>query len=93
MPWVSQEEAAGLNIPADTLQTVELNRHRFTLRQAKYWLKMHNYANAYYRTTTNYWRFMQTPPIIGSRYQSKKINDDIILVYQHYDPKSINDML
>lgn len=84
MPWVSKEEAASLNIPRRTLQTVEINRHRYTLRQAKAWLKAHSYANAYYRTTLHYWRFMQTPPIIGAEYHSKKLNDDIILVFQTY---------
>jgi hypothetical protein len=84
MPWVSKEEATKLNIPHKTLQTIEINRHQFNLRQAKKWLKDHSYANAYYRTTTNYWRFMQTPPIVGATYQSKKLNDYIILVFQHY---------
>ena len=84
MPWVSIEEAKRLNIPKKTLQTVEINRHKFSLRQAKKWMKDHNYANAYYRTTANYWRFMQTPPIIGSTYYSKKLDNDVILVYQEY---------
>lgn len=85
MPWVSKKEATNLNIPHTTLQTIELNRHLFNLRQAKKWLKDHNYANAYYRTTANYWRFMQTPPIVGAAYRSKKLDgEDIILVYQYY---------
>ena len=84
MPWVSIEEATKLNIPHKTLQTIEINRHKFNLKQAKKWLRDHNYANAYYRKTLNFWRFMQTPPIVGASYHSKKINDDVILVFQEY---------
>ena len=84
MPWVSIAEAKRLNIPHRTLQTIELPRYRFNLRLAKKWLKDHSYANAYYRTTTNYYRFMQTPPIIGAEYHSKKLINGVILVFQTY---------
>lgn len=89
MPWVTQEEAARLNIPHTTLQTLELPKSKFTLAGAKHWLKMHNYANHYYRPTAHYWRFLQTPPIIGSHYYSKKIANGIIIVHQTYDKGSV----
>jgi hypothetical protein len=85
MPWVSKTEARKLNIPKKTLQTIELKKTKFTLAKAKKWLKDNNYANAYIRPTTNYYRAMQTPPIIEASYYSKPIDDgNIILVFQEY---------
>jgi hypothetical protein len=85
MPWVSKAEALKLNIPHKTLQTIELRKHKFNLRQVKQYLREHNYANSYIRKTLNFYRAMQAPPIIGSKYWSVPIeNGDVILVYQEY---------
>ena len=85
MPTITKATAIRMGIPRTTLQTIELSRHAFTLWGAKKWLKDHNYANAYYRTTKNYYRFMQTPPIGDAQFLSKKIDHDwIVLVYQQY---------
>jgi len=84
MPYVSKKEAIRLNIPKKTLQTIELPKDKFTLREAKSWLKDNGYAYHYWRTTTNYIRFMQCPPIIGSTYHSIKLPNGVILVYQTY---------
>lgn len=85
MPMITQAEAIHMGIPKRTLQTILLNRHAFSLRSAKKWLKDHNYANAYFRITKNEYRFMQTPPIEHARYFSKKIDSgNIVLVFQEY---------
>ena len=84
MPYVSQKKALELNIPHKTLQTIELPKDKFNITSAKDWLKKHNYANSFYRTTTHFIRFMQTIPIIGASYHSKKLPSGIILVYQKY---------
>lgn len=58
MPLISKATARNMGIPNKTLQTIEIPK-TFTLKEAKYWLKHHNYANSYYRLTTNFIRFMQ----------------------------------
>ncbi len=56
----------------------------YSLREAKKWLKDHAKANSYIRETNNYWRAMQTPPIIGSNYHTSKLSNGILYVYQAY---------
>lgn len=83
MPTISQTEAKRMGIPHKTLQTILINRIH-SLKDSKQWLKDNNYANSYYRTTANFRRFMQTPPIKGSKYYSKKLSNGVELVYQEY---------
>ena len=98
MPSITITDAVRKGIPRTTLtivdrfsanfvgllQTILLDRRYFTLRTAKKWLKDHNYANSYYRTTKNEYRFSQTPDIRNAGYFSKKITPSIILVFQRY---------
>lgn len=84
MPYVSKKKALELNIPRKTLQTIEMPMDKFNITTAKTWLKKHNYANSYYRKTTNYIRFMQVMPITGANFHSKKLPSGIIFVYQSY---------
>lgn len=84
MPTITKSEATKKGIPKKTIQTIELPKDKFNLRTAKKWLKDHNYANAYYRTTDNYYRFMQTPDINNANYYSKKLPNDVIIVFQNY---------
>lgn len=48
------------------------------------WLKDHSKANSYIRETTNYWRAMQTVPIIGSSYYTTTLSNGILYVHQEY---------
>lgn len=84
MPTISQEEAVKMGIPHETLQTIELPKRKFNLRQAKKWLRENNYVNTYYRTTLNFYRFMQVFPIRNASYHSKELSNGVILVYQKY---------
>ena len=84
MPTITQAEARSMGIPRKTLQTILLDKHYFTLRTAKKWLKDHNYVNSYYRTTKNEYSFMQTFPIEGSHYWSFKVSPVVLLVYQEF---------
>jgi hypothetical protein len=84
MPLITKTEAKKKGIPSKTLQTIELPKSKFNLTTAKAWLKKHNYANSYYRTTDNYYRMMQTPDIKGANYYSKKLPNGVILVFQEY---------
>lgn len=84
MPTITQIEARRMGIPHKTIQTILFNKNQFNVQTAKKWLKEHNYVNSYYRTTTNEIRFMQTFPIKKAKYYSKKLPDDVILVFQEY---------
>ena len=84
MPWVSKKEAKRLNIPKRTLQTILIPKDNYSLREAKKWLKDHSKANSYIRETTNYWRAMQTPPIVKALYDTTKLSNGIMYVYQEY---------
>lgn len=85
MPQLTKAQARQKGIPSKTLQTILLDKHYFTIRTAKKWLKDHNFVNSYWRATANEYRFLQTPDIKGAIYYSKKIDDgQIILVFQEY---------
>lgn len=84
MPWVSKKEATKLNIPKKTLQTILIPKDKYSLREAKKWLKEHSKANSYIRETTNYYRAMQTVPIVGSNYHTSTLANGIMYVYQDY---------
>lgn len=84
MPWVSKSEATKLNIPKKTLQTILIPKNKYSLREAKKWLKEHSKANSYIRETKNYYRAMQTVPIVGSDYYTSKLSNGIMYVYQQY---------
>ena len=83
MPLISQQEARQMGIPKKTLQTILISR-KHTLAESKQWLKDNNYANSYYRTTANFRRFMQTPPIKGAKYYSTVLPNGVELVHQEY---------
>ena len=84
MPSITITEAKNKGIPKKTLQTILFDLDTFNVTTAKAWLKKHNYANAYWRKTTNQVRFMQTPDIRNATYYSKKITPDITFVFQEY---------
>ena len=84
MPWVSKKEAKKLNIPKRTLQTIIIPKDKYSLREAKKWLKDHSKANSYIRETTNYWRSMQTPPIVKASFDTTKLSNGVMYVYQEY---------
>ncbi len=93
MPVISQKKAQELGIPHNTLQTILFNRNSWTFDDAVGWLIRHGKAHSYYRPTANEHRFMQTNPVRGARYFSKRLGDfapeydklkDIVYVFQTY---------
>jgi len=84
MPTITKQQAIRMGIPKKTLQTIELPKNKYTLRSAKKWLKDNNFVNSYYRTTVNYYRFMQSFPIRGAGYYSRVLPNGVILVMQEY---------
>ena len=83
MPLITKQQAIRSGIPRKTLQTILISRD-YSLSESKKWLKAHNYANSYYRTTANFRRFMQVFPIQGATYHSVKLPNGVELVYQQY---------
>lgn len=83
MPLITKSEAKKKGIPKKSLQTIEIPR-AWGLSAARKWLKENNYANSYYRRTTNFYRFMQTPDIKNANYYSTKLPNNVILVMQEY---------
>lgn len=81
---ITKEEAYALRLPKTNLQTILIS-NKININKAKKWLKHHGYNNEYDEIDTwHYNRFRQNPPIIGARYYSKKINDNLIFIYQTY---------
>ncbi len=82
---LTKSEARKFGLSHKNIQTIIFKKDKFTLKEARDWLKKHGYLYQNYRYETNYRRFQQNPPIIGANYYSKKINDDnIIIVFQSY---------
>ncbi len=84
MPKLTIAQAKKLGMPKKTLQTIEIPKDDFTLKQARFWLSENDYDHTNYRLTKNFRRFMQVDPILGAKYYSEKLDDGIVLVYQNY---------
>jgi hypothetical protein len=71
-------------IPEHSLQTILMDRFKYTKKNATDWLKHHGYEYRDHRIEGLHRRFRQIPPIEGAHYYSKKITPDIVLVFQEY---------
>lgn len=83
MPIISKKQARESGIPKRTLQTILIPDVN-SIKDSKAWLKEHSYSTAYWRRTKNYTRWMQAPPIKGATYDSKILDNGVILVHQEY---------
>lgn len=83
MVYISKLKARSMQYPNPNLQTIEMSK-KYTLEDAKKWLRKHGFLYQNWRETKNYWRFIQNSVIIGSKFYSDKLNDNIIFVYQKY---------
>lgn len=84
---LSKAEARKFGIPKNSIQTILFPKDEFTLKQARETLQKNGYLYQNYRLEKNHRRFQQTPPIIGAKYHSKKIqtsDGEITLVFQKY---------
>ena len=84
MPHITKQEAKTNHIPSKTLQTIIFPKVLFTKESAKAWLRSHAYKHTHMRTTTDSYRFWQTPDIIGAEYYSIKLKNGVTLVWQNY---------
>ena len=65
------------------IQSVLLDKSRFSLSEAVAWVKDHGFVpnmTAPNFATTNYWRFRQAPPKKGLRYRTKVITPGVELI-------------
>jgi len=67
------------------VQSVLLNKDKFTIRQAIDWIIEHNYVFKKIDVTDNYYRFRQISPVTLKKekyvnYINKQISDGIMLV-------------
>ena len=84
MPLITKATARDMGILPNSLQTIEIPRDTFTLKQGREWLKDHGYLWQYHRNTPNFRRYMQTYDIKDASYYSKKLPNGIIMVFQSY---------
>ena len=84
MPLITKSKARQMGISNPSLQTIELPRDSFTLKEAREWLRHHGHLWQYHRNTTNFRRFAQVNPIKKATYYSKILPNGIILVMQEY---------
>jgi len=85
MPTIQKTTATMNHYPIGKffLQTILIpNAH--SKKSADDWLKQNNYKHNYHRITTNFHRYLQTNPVKGSVYKTKKLKNGIELVYQKY---------
>jgi hypothetical protein len=67
-----------------TLQTVLFDKAKWDLRSARKWLKDHDFIyNSKVDKRGNHLRFRQVDPISGARYRTKKLDNDVDLVFQY----------
>lgn len=84
MPTITQAEARTQGIPANSIQTILFDRHYWTIPQAKAWLRDHKYKRGSWRRTANEIRFIQVGPIQNAAFYSKKLPNQIVLIFQEY---------
>jgi hypothetical protein len=83
MPLITKAQARQMGISNPSLQTIEIPRD-WTLKKSRDWLKSHGYLWQYHRLTTNFRRFAQTYDIEDAEFYSKKLPNDIVMVWQKY---------
>ena len=83
MPLITKAQAQQMGIMNPSLQTIEIPR-TWTLADSRAWLKKHGYLWQYHRNTTNFRRFAQLYDVKGADFYSKKLPNDIVMVFQKY---------
>ena len=64
-----------------SLQTIIFPKKSYTLSQAREWLKVNNYKYGKVDERKNTYRFRQRKPVYPARYYTKKLDNDIDLVF------------
>ena len=83
MPLITKAKAHKMGIKRKSLQTIEIPRS-WTLKESRDWLKKRGYLWMYHRMTPNFRRFAQTYDIKDATFYSKKLPNDIVMVFQEY---------
>ena len=82
MPIITKTKANILHYKNPNLQTILINKNIKKTDISK-WLKQHNYHSRM-REDVNYYRAMQHHPVKNAEFYSKKIDDNIIFVFQKW---------
>ncbi len=64
------------------IQTILIPRNKFTLSDAQKWVINNGFANKKVDLAKHYFRFRQFDPIPNAKYYTKKIDNDVMLVFQ-----------
>ena len=83
MPYISKKRAIEYGYPSVHIQTIQIP-DKYSINDAKEWLKQNGYLYRNHRKTENYNRFIQNDVIRGAEYYSKKLKNGIIITYQKY---------
>lgn len=83
MPKISMQEAKQKSLPTSGIQTIQIPKSKFSIKQAKEWLKTHKYRYDTWRYTPEFYRFMQNRPVENANYYSKKLPNGIILTFMN----------
>ena len=62
------------------VQSVIINKDKFTKREANKWIKDNKYINKKVDITKNYYRFRQFTPKKGDKYRTKDLKNGVKLV-------------
>ena len=84
MPSISVYEADHRHYPSGFFRQTVLFDLNINNKDAIKWLRRHNLYHDYYRISGMHGRFMQSNPVIGAQYFSKRIMPGITYVFQKY---------
>lgn len=65
------------------LHAILFEKSKFTLNDAKNWLKIHNYKYIHNRETKNIWRFRIKEQIKDYKFFTKVLNNGVELVFMY----------
>ena len=65
------------------LHAILFEKSKFTLNDAKNWLKIHNYNYIHNRQTKNIWRFRIKEQIKDYKFFTKVLNNGVELVFMY----------
>jgi hypothetical protein len=68
----------------DKVQSVLIPRDKFTVTQARRWVREHGYEIIKIDITTNYYRFRQRDPIACMKYRTLRLPNGVKLVREYH---------
>lgn len=69
---------------APMVQSVIFPKEKFSISQARKWLKDHHYGGKKVDTTENFYRFRQMKPMKGGRYTTMTLPNGVEIILHYY---------